>query len=63
MDIAVDAYHAVWVTDATGNTLTKLDSTSNNLNAILSDENQASFKSALADIAAVAHQLDRTAVV
>ena len=37
--------------------LTKLDSTSNNLNAILSDENQASFKSALADIAAVAHTL------
>jgi len=37
--------------------LTKLDSTSNNLNAFLSDENQASFKSALADIAAVAHTL------
>ncbi len=35
--------------------LTKLDSTSNNINAILSDENRAAFKSALADIAAVAH--------
>jgi len=37
--------------------LTKLDSTSNNINAILSDENQASFKSALADIATVAHTI------
>ncbi len=37
--------------------LAKLDSTSNNINAILSTENQASFKSALADIAAVAHTL------
>jgi len=35
--------------------LAKLDSTSNNINAILSDENQASFKNALADIATVAH--------
>lgn len=37
--------------------LAKLDSTSNNINAILSDENQASFKSALADIAAVARTI------
>ena len=37
--------------------LAKLDSTSNNINAILSDENQASFKNALADIAAVSHTL------
>jgi phospholipid/cholesterol/gamma-HCH transport system substrate-binding protein len=37
------------------NVLAKLDSTSNNLNAILSDENRAAFKSALADIAVVAH--------
>ena len=37
--------------------LAKLDSTSNNINAILSDENQAAFKSALADIATVAHTL------
>ena len=37
--------------------LAKLDSTSSNINAILSDENQASFKSALADIAAVAHTI------
>lgn len=37
--------------------LAKLDSTSKNLNAILSDENQASFKNALADIATVAHTL------
>ena len=36
------------------NVLAKLDSTSNNINAILSDENRAAFKSALADIAAVA---------
>jgi len=34
--------------------LAKLDSTSGNINAILSDENQAAFKSALADIAVVA---------
>lgn len=34
--------------------LAKLDSTSNNINAILSDENRAAFKSALADIAVVA---------
>ena len=33
--------------------LAKLDSTTNNINAILSDENRAAFKSALADIAAV----------
>lgn len=37
--------------------LAKLDSTSSNINAILSDENQASFKNALADIAAVAHMI------
>ena len=36
------------------NVLAKLDSTSSNINAILSDENQAAFKSALADIAVVA---------
>jgi phospholipid/cholesterol/gamma-HCH transport system substrate-binding protein len=35
------------------NVLTKLDSTSNNINAILSVENQTAFKSALADIATV----------
>lgn len=35
--------------------LAKLDSTSNNINAILSDANQAALKSALADIASVAH--------
>ncbi len=35
------------------NVLAKLDSTSNNINAILSVENQASFKNALADIATV----------
>jgi phospholipid/cholesterol/gamma-HCH transport system substrate-binding protein len=34
--------------------LAKLDSTSSSLNAILSDENRAAFKSALADIATVA---------
>ncbi|OYY95765.1 MAG: mammalian cell entry protein [Hydrogenophilales bacterium 28-61-23] len=39
------------------NVLSKLDNTSNNINAILSDENQASFKNALADIAIVAHTL------
>jgi phospholipid/cholesterol/gamma-HCH transport system substrate-binding protein len=37
--------------------LAKLDSTSSNLNAILSDENRAAFKSALADIATVAHAI------
>ena len=36
------------------NVLAKLDSTSNNINAILSDDNRAAFKSALADIAIVA---------
>lgn len=39
------------------NVLTKLDSTSNNLNALLSVENQAAFKSALADIATVARTI------
>jgi len=39
------------------NVLTKLDSTSNNINAILSVENQTAFKSALADIATVARTL------
>lgn len=34
--------------------LAKLDSTSSNINAILSDENRAAFKSALADIGTVA---------
>lgn len=37
--------------------LAKLDSTTNNINAILSDDNQASFKNALADIATVANTL------
>jgi phospholipid/cholesterol/gamma-HCH transport system substrate-binding protein len=37
--------------------MTKLDSTSDNINALLSDENQAAFKSALADIAVVAHTI------
>ena len=37
--------------------LAKLDSTSANINAILSDENQAAFKSALADIAVVARTI------
>jgi len=37
--------------------LAKLDSTSNNLNALLSDENRAAFTSALADIATVAHTI------
>ncbi|MBK7422475.1 MAG: MCE family protein [Propionivibrio sp.] len=37
--------------------LTKLDSTSGNINEILSDENKAAFKSILADIATVAHTL------
>ncbi len=36
------------------NVLAKLDSTSNNINSILSDENRAAFKSALADSATVA---------
>lgn len=36
------------------NVLTKLDSTSNNINAILSVENQTALKNALADIATVA---------
>lgn len=35
------------------NVLAKLDSTSNSINAILSDENRAAFTSALADIASV----------
>jgi phospholipid/cholesterol/gamma-HCH transport system substrate-binding protein len=35
--------------------LAKLDSTSTSINAILSPENQAAFRSALADIAAVTH--------
>jgi len=39
------------------NVLAKLDSTSNNVNAILSNENRAAFTSALADIAALAHTL------
>ena len=37
--------------------LAKLDSTSNSLNALLSDENRAAFKSALADIATVANTI------
>ena len=37
--------------------LAKLDSTSNNINAILSDENRAAFRSALADITAVARTI------
>ena len=37
--------------------LAKLDSTSKNIHAILSEENQASFKNALADIATVAHTI------
>lgn len=39
------------------NVLAKLDSTSTNINAILSAENQAAFKSALADVASVARTL------
>jgi phospholipid/cholesterol/gamma-HCH transport system substrate-binding protein len=39
------------------NVLAKLDSTSNNINAILSDENRAALKGALADIATVAHTI------
>ena len=35
--------------------MAKLDSTSGSINAILSEENKAAFKSALADIATVAH--------
>ena len=37
--------------------LTKLDSLSNNVNAILSDENRTAFAGALADIASVAHTI------
>jgi phospholipid/cholesterol/gamma-HCH transport system substrate-binding protein len=37
--------------------LAKLDSTSNNINSILSDENRAALKSALADIRAVARTI------
>ena len=37
--------------------LAKLDQTSNNLNAVLSDDNRAAFTQALADIAAVSHTL------
>jgi phospholipid/cholesterol/gamma-HCH transport system substrate-binding protein len=37
--------------------LAKLDQTSNNINAILSDDNRAAFTHALADIAAVSHTL------
>ena len=37
--------------------LAKLDGTTSNINAILSDENRLAFKSALADIAAVSHTL------
>ena len=37
--------------------LAKLDSTSNNINALLSDENRAAFKNTLADLSAVAHTL------
>lgn len=39
------------------NVLAKLDSTSSNINAILSDENQAAFTRALADIATVTHTI------
>ena len=39
------------------NVLAKLDSTSSNINALLGSENQAAFKSALKDIAAVAHTI------
>ncbi len=39
------------------NVLTKLDNTSNNINAILSIENQTALKNSLADIATVAHTL------
>jgi phospholipid/cholesterol/gamma-HCH transport system substrate-binding protein len=37
--------------------LAKLDSTSNNINALLSDENRAAFQNTLADLSAVAHTL------
>ncbi|HEV8520802.1 MAG TPA: MlaD family protein [Burkholderiales bacterium] len=37
--------------------LAKLDSTSNNINALLSDENRLAFKNTLADLSAVAHTL------
>lgn len=37
--------------------MTKLDSTSDNINALLSVENQTAFKNALADIAVVAHTI------
>lgn len=37
--------------------LAKLDSTSSSINALLSDENKAAFKSALADLASVAHTI------
>ena len=37
--------------------LAKLDSTSNNINALLSDENRVAFKNTLADLSAVAHTL------
>ena len=37
--------------------LAKLDSTSNSINAILSDENRAAFTNTLADLSAVAHTL------
>jgi phospholipid/cholesterol/gamma-HCH transport system substrate-binding protein len=43
--------------DMLTNVLGKLDSTSNEVNSILSDANRAAFKSALADIAAVARTL------
>ena len=39
------------------NVLAKLDSTSNSINALLSAENQAAFKSTLADLASVAHTI------
>ncbi|MEO8143225.1 MAG: MlaD family protein [Betaproteobacteria bacterium] len=39
------------------NVLAKLDSTSNNLNALLSEENRAAFKSSLADIATVSRTI------
>ena len=37
--------------------MAKLDQTSNNLNAVLSDDNRAAFTQALSDIAAVSHTL------
>ncbi len=39
------------------NVLAKLDSTSNNVNSVLSDENRAALKNALADIATVARTI------